>query len=124
MLQKLQKNLNENETQFESIKHSEMSKLLISYDFSPRRGTNLIKKKQEIDFNTPSDSIHTCILINGESFRLIYNNKYLRQHLLFLLLFCKIILYSCSELEKKRLTKMIKKIEHNRNKSVLAIGDG
>lgn len=64
------------------------------------------------------------ILIKGESFLLIYNNRYLRQHLLFLMIFSKIVMYESTPTSKQKLAKMLKKIDHSSNKTVLGIADG
>lgn len=64
------------------------------------------------------------ILVKGESFLLIYNNRYLRQHLLFLMIFSKIIMYESTSESKQKLAKMLKKIDHSTNKTVLGIADG
>ena len=65
-----------------------------------------------------------CILIDGDSFRVIYNNRYLRHHYLFLMMFCNNVCFNFSAMDKKRLAKMIKTLDNSANCCVLGIGDG
>jgi len=74
--------------------------------------------------NTIEEQKELCILIDGESFEIIYKNKYLRNHFLFLLLFCGNVSFNFSALEKKRLAKLIKRLDSSTNHYVLGIGDG
>lgn len=99
-----------------------MSKVLDTMDFSPKK----MEKSKIVDFEEENnnDFNSICIILNGPSFNLIYKNKYLRKHLLFIMIFSKLILHDCNAKDKARLIKMIKKIENASNKAVLAIGDG
>ena len=74
--------------------------------------------------NNSDETRLICILIDGESFRVIYKNKYLRHHFLFLMMFCNNVCLNFSELDKKRLAKMIKTLDNSANCCVLGIGDG
>ena len=74
--------------------------------------------------NTDDQSHSICVLIDGESFRIIYKNKYLRDHFLFLMMFCNNVCYDFSSVDKKRLAKLIRRLDNSTNNFVLGIGDG
>ena len=119
LLQRLQKHLSSNNN-YQRASSSAMSKVLDTMDFSPKK----MDKNKLDDFEENNELNSICIIINGPSFNLIYENKYLRKHLLFIMIFSKLILHDCKAKDKKRLVKLIKKIENASNKAVLAIGDG
>ena len=106
---------------FENTRRFDFSVKNTGFDeASPRRGVFGMKT----DDNSREEQKELCILIDGESFEIIYKNKYLRNHFLFLLLFCGNVSFNFSALEKKRLAKLIKRLDSSTNHYVLGIGDG
>ena len=97
-----------------SPKHSKK----VGFEESIKKGTT------KYSDNNSDETRLICILIDGESFRIIYKNKYLRHHFLFLMMFCSNVCFNFSAIDKKRLAKMIKQLENSTNTCVLGIGDG
>lgn len=99
---------------------SPMSPKKVGFDSSAKKSPGLTFVFQD----TKDESNEMCILIDGSSFSIIYKNKYLRQHFLFLMLFCKLVCHDFCSYNKKRLAKMVKILENATNNYVLGIGDG
>lgn len=132
ILQKVQKTIkgsNRNNRSEVSPKNSEfnfgdmspLSPKKVGFDFSFRKvaGSRSFPENNNIEENKT-----LCILMDGESFRIVYKNKYLRNHFLFLMMFCKLVCFNFSAIDKKNLAKLIKILDNSTNNFVLGIGDG
>ena len=103
----------------ESLKNDLSGKRVLFDEGSNKRGVFGIKTENSFD-----EVKGLCILIDGESFEIIYKNKYLRNHFLFLMLFCSNVCFNFTALDKKRLAKLIKRLDSSDTNYVLGIGDG
>lgn len=122
IIQKLQKKafLKKSDSEFELPKVGfELPKVGLE-DFSPRKMKSNFWQLE----SSREEKSKFCILINGQSFRTIYANKYLRDHFLFLMIFCPCVCFEFSAIDKKRMAKLIKKLDNSSNNFVLGIGNG
>lgn len=122
IIQKLQKKvlLRKGDSEFELPKVGFEIQKAGFEEFSPKK---MKSNFWQLD-KTNEEKSRFCILINGSSFRTIYANRYSRDHFLFLMIFCPCVCFEFSATDKKRMAKLIKKLDHSSNNYVLGIGNG
>ena len=130
ILEKIRKQISTAKNSGDDTSPSKLSESVFKLDFSGGKKVLFDEgaKKRGV-FGAKSDNTldgvkGICILIDGESFEIIYNNKYLRNHFLFLMLFCSNVCFNFAANDKKRLAKLIKRLDSSSNNYLLGIGDG